>query len=365
MNVAMPLSAGLAAFGDNETLACNVEQYLAAQVSAKVEVSGLRRLPGGFSWLNCALTARGLPGSTGPHELILRLGSDAGLFAPYNVWPQVWAMQSLQDCGLPVPRLHWASDDTGLLGAPFMLCEKAPGAALAPWATPGDPPLDEDYRMRLGEQFTDALAALHRVDWAGRPIGGLTSTADPITPGNAARRVVAEWAALIERWSMRPYPLAAWGQRWLERNAPVAPRVVVVHGDYRTGNFLEEGGRITAILDWEFVHLGDPHEDLAWVSLPIYTAGSPYLCRLLEPAHFYARYREKAGVQITAEALHYYQVFALFKLAATHMAAARCFEEGRSNDMRIPAMGAQVAICLRLMEREIRRGPAAERTHPR
>lgn len=36
----------------------------------------------------------------------------------------------------------------------------------------------------------------------------------------------------------------------------------LVHGDYRTGNFLEQGGRITAILDWELVHLGDPHEDL-------------------------------------------------------------------------------------------------------
>ena len=57
------------------------------------------------------------------------------------------------------------------------------------------------------------------------------------------------------------------------------------------------------------------------------------------------------------EALHYYQVFSLLKLAATHMAAARCFEEGRSNDMRMPAMGSQVATCLRQMEREIRNGP--------
>ena len=81
--------------------------------------------------------------------------------------------------------------------------------------------------------------------------------------------------ALIDRWAMRPYPLADYGIRWLKAHQPEAPCVTIVHGDYRTGNFLEVGGRITAILDWELVHLGDPHEDLAWVSLPMYKGGSP------------------------------------------------------------------------------------------
>jgi hypothetical protein len=46
-------------------------------------------------------------------------------------------------------------------------------------------------------------------------------------------------------------------------------------------------------------------------------------------------------------------VFSLLKLAATHMAAARCFEEGRFNDMRMPAMGSQIATCLRQMDKLI------------
>ncbi|MBI5717695.1 MAG: phosphotransferase family protein [Burkholderiales bacterium] len=360
MNVVVQPVAGLAAIGDDEALACNVEQYLSAEVGAKVEVSGLRRCPAGLSWLTCGLVARGLPGAAATRELILRLGTDAGPFAPYSPWPQVWALQSLDGSGVPVPRVHWASDDTNILGAPFMLCEKVTGAAMAPWVSPSEPPLPEAYRIGLGDQFTDALAALHRLDWTSRPVARLARSgtpADAVTPANAARRVVADWGALIERFAMRPYPLAQWGLRWLERNAPAAPRLAVVHGDYRTGNFLEEGGRITAILDWEFVHLGDPHEDLAWVSLPMHMGGSPYLCRLLEPAQFHARYAEKAGHAVSMEAMHYYLVFSLLKLAAMHMAAARCFEEGRSNDMRLPAMGSQVATCLRQMEREIRKGP--------
>ena len=357
----------MSAMPDDAVLARASESYLGAQVGQAVQVSGLRRFPVGFSWLTYGLRVRGLPPlradepaagrPADEQELILRLGSEAGLFAPYSAWPQVWAMRSLEGSAVPVPLAHWASDDACSLGAPFMFCEKVAGAAVVPWVSPSGPPLDEGYRVGLGDQFTDALAALHNLDWRSRPIAKLADAAHPITEANAAHRVVADWGALIERWAMRPYPLATWGQRWLERNAPTAPRVAVVHGDYRTGNFLEQGGRITAILDWELVHLGDPHEDLAWVSMPMYMGGSPYLCRLLEPAHFYARYGERAGLTVSMEAVHYYQVFSLLKLAATHMAAARCFEEGRSNDMRMPAMGSQVAVCLRQMERAIRQGP--------
>ena len=159
---------------------------------------------------------------------------------------------------------------------------------------------------------------------------------------------------------MRPYPLAEWGIRWLKSHNPVAPRVAIVHGDYRTGNFLEQGGRITAILDWELVHLGDPHEDLAWASLPMYMGGSKLICRLAEPEWFYARYAEKAGLDVSMASVRYYQVFSLLKLAATHMAAARCFEEGRFNDMRMPAMGSQIATCLRQMDKSIDAAEAAK-----
>ena len=38
----------------------------------------------------------------------------------------------------------------------------------------------------------------------------------------------------------------------------------MVHGDFRFGNVLYDDTRVTAMLDWEMVHLGDPLEDLAW-----------------------------------------------------------------------------------------------------
>ena len=345
----------MSSIGDDATLTRRVGAYLSAQTGREVEVGALRRFPVGFSWLTYSVIVRGLEGAP-EQELILRLGPDDGLFAPYSALPQVLALQALQGTAVPVPQAWWHSDDAAILGAPFLFCEKAEGAAVVPWVSANEPPLADDYRRALGAQFIDALAALHRVPWAGRPVAALTPG---ITVDNAARLTVDHLAAQLQRWAMRPYPLADWGLRWLYDHAPKAPHVAIVHGDYRTGNFLEQGGHITAILDWELVHLGDPHEDLGWASLPMYRGGSPYICRLAEPEWFYQRYGEQVGFTVDMRSVHYYQVFNFLKLAATHMAAARCFEDGRFNDLRMPAMGSQIATCLRQMDKCIQQGPVA------
>lgn len=343
---------------DDATLQARIEAYLGRHSGRAVQVSGLRRFPVGFSWLTYGMTVQGLRDDETPRELILRLGSDAGLFAPYSARPQVVALQALAGSDVPVPKVYWSGDDEAEFGAPFMFCEKVAGSAVVPWVSASEPALPDNVRRSLGTDFIDALAALHRLPWHGQPIAELEAITPGITPESAAVQNVAVWEQLIQRWAMRSYPLAEWGVRWLRAHAPAAPHVAIVHGDYRTGNFLEQGGRITAILDWELVHLGDPHEDIGWLTLPMYMGGSPHFGRLCEPAWFYARYAQRAGIEVRAESVHYYQVFSFLKLAATHMAAARCFEDRRSNDLRMPAMGSQIATCLRQMDKAIERGPA-------
>ncbi|HEV7575218.1 MAG TPA: phosphotransferase family protein [Caldimonas sp.] len=342
------------AIGDEAALAVKVAAYLAGQVGHPVQVGTVRRFPVGFSWLTYAVPVTGLKEGDGSEELILRLGPDYGLFAPYSADPQALAMRSLEGSAVPLPRAYWSSDDPAIFGAPFLFCEKVSGDAVVPWVSANEPGLEEGYRKQLAEEFVDALAALHRVAWQDKPIAAL---AGGITTGNAALVNVEYWETQIARWAMRSYPLAEWGIRWLKANCPVAPRVAIVHGDYRTGNFLEVGGHITSILDWELVHLGDPHEDLGWASLPMYMGGSKLISRLAEPAWFYSRYSEKVGFEVSMASVRYYQAFSLLKLAATHMAAARCFEEGRFNDMRMPAMGSQIATALRQMEKTIEAKP--------
>lgn len=191
--------------GDEPALTRRIAAYLSQQVRRRVTVGVIRRFPVGFSWLTYSVPVRGLHGAEESEELILRLGPDYGLFAPYSAAPQVLAMQSLEGSSVPLPRAYWSSDDASIFGAPFMFCEMVSGAAVVPWVPAGTPPLEEGYRRRLGEQFIDTLAALHRFDWRERPIAALASGIDV---NNAALRNVEHWEAQIARWAMRPYPLS-------------------------------------------------------------------------------------------------------------------------------------------------------------
>ena len=57
-------------------------------------------------------------------------------------------------------------------------------------------------------------------------------------------------------------PLATFGARWLRHHAPhTLDRVVLLQGDTGPGNFLFEGDRLTAVVDFEWAHFGDPMED--------------------------------------------------------------------------------------------------------
>ena len=57
-------------------------------------------------------------------------------------------------------------------------------------------------------------------------------------------------------------PATELGVRWLEENRPTMSRRCLVHGDFRTGNFMINEQGLVGLLDWEFAHWGDPIEDI-------------------------------------------------------------------------------------------------------
>lgn len=319
-------------------------KFLQVQTGETWQVGELHRYAVGFSWITYGFSAR-TEAADSPLELILRLGPSYGLFAPYSALPQFAALKTLEGSEVAAPRAYWWSDDASILGAPFFISERVAGIAPVPWGGSDGSGFEEGYRRQIGSQFVSSLAALHRHEWQGQGFD------DSVTTENAATMQLDFWEQAGERWALRPYPMLRRAQSWLRNNLPVAPRVSLVHGDYRLGNFLEQDGKITAILDWELVHPGDPHEDLGWAFLPQYAMGSGLICRLVSREEFIAQYERESGISVNEASLHFYQVFSLVKLALTHIAAVRRFEDGGFNDMRMPAMGTQIAPVLRQIEK--------------
>jgi aminoglycoside phosphotransferase (APT) family kinase protein len=325
---------------DNEAVGANLVAFLRQKTGSDAVVSGLKRYTVGFSWMTFGFDVEWKDpekaGRPRRESLILRLGPPTGLFAPYQAFPQFAALQAFHGTAVPVPRPHWYREDSDAFGAPFFICDRVEGEAPLPWVSEGKEAFPPDVRESLAEQFVAALAALHRFDWHGTALEKLGPAVDE---RSAAAEQLRFWGDLLERWSFRPYPMLEWTLSWLKAHQPVAPRVTVVHGDYRTGNFLESGGRITAILDWELVHLGDPLEDLGWVCMRSFRGRSPYMCHLMERDRFYERYAELSGIPVSRETVRFYEALGTFKLAVIHVAAARCFEDGLFKDLRLATLG--------------------------
>lgn len=332
--------AAVPAFENADDLVERLAEYLGRAAGGRVFVDGLTKYPAGFSWRTYGVRLRGfLPAD----EAILRVGPPYGLFAPYSAIPEFESLSALAESRVPAPRAYLASDDPSILGAPFFLSQKVEGDTPLPWGTQSQK-LEGERRQRLAEDFIGALAALHGFDWRATP---LRRWGEGVTLENAALRQIDEWEARFRRWALKPHPMAHRALAWLRARAPQAQRLSLVHGDYRLGNFLERDGRITAILDWELVHLGDPIEDLGWAFLPQYRGGTGLVCGLAGEEEFLSRYEAQSGLTVAPQTLKFYIVFSLLKLAFTHMAAARCFEDGLFNDMRMPAMATQIAPVFR------------------
>jgi aminoglycoside phosphotransferase (APT) family kinase protein len=327
--------------------------FASTQAGSQVRIGPLRRFTVGFSWVTYGFHASWAEGGNViERDLILRAGPPAGIFGPYRAFPEFVTLRALETSGVPVARVYWYSDDISIMGAPFFVCDLVPGEAPIPWTHDGGPAFDEERRVQLGAQFVEGLAALHRFRWQGTPVASIDGAKDV---RQAAVQQIDTWLGHLNQWSGARVPMLEMAAAWLRERAPVASRISITHGDYRIGNFLEVDGRITAILDWELVRLGDPVEDLGWICLQAWRGRSPYMCHFFEREELRDRYAALTGYEVSMADMAYWEAFGTFKLAIMHYGATDCFARRGFNDLRMAAMGAQIPRMLLQVESAMER----------
>lgn len=325
-----------------------LERVLGDMHGSAVTIENLRKLSVGFSWITWSFDLLH-PASGRREELILRLGPPDGLLAPYSAQPEAMIFTALHGSGVPVPQVTTAADGDNPFHVPFLVCRRMQGEALIPWAIDATQARNDQHLQHIARQFIHILAEIHR-------IGGSSGTAarllDGITPDNAALRQIEYWTARYRRQQLQPYPIMERTLDWLRRHAPDAPQVTVLHGDYRIGNFLVDDTGISAILDWEMVHAGDPHQDLAWALFPPFA-----LQKIMSLDEVCALYHEAGGCRIAPASLAYYNVLNHFKMTVINMGAL-CNFAGGSNDLRLASLGFLVPSHLAQLQRALREAGA-------
>ena len=163
---------------------------------------------------------------------------------------------------------------------------------------------------------------------------GLTSVMEAPAPDAAWRRELDHWEAIFDSDEAEPQPIARAAIRWLRAHPPPpAQKLSVVHGDYRTGNFLyDEAGEIHGVLDWEMAHLGDPLEDLAWGFNPIWRFGRGLAGGLVPKAEAIAIWEAASGLRADPKALHWWELFNCVKGQGIWVGSARAFIDGGNKE---------------------------------
>ena len=111
-------------------------------------------------------------------------------------------------------------------------------------------------------------------------------------------------------------PLLQLSVDWLDRTVPdYDGPVVIVQGDTGPGNFMYEDGHVTAIVDWELSHFGDPMDDIAWVSLRTVQDTFTHLPDRLR------EYEAASGHAIDEQRVWYYRLFAETRLTSNSAGA--------------------------------------------
>ena len=214
---------------------------------------------------------------------------------PWTLHREATVYLALQGTDVPVPRVlgvhpvHQA-----------MLSERVEGET---WFSRI---VDAGEREATARDFMEKLAALHALDATS-----LDLPAFPVvtTVGDAVRVELDEWERILSDRGGVPDPALTFSLSWLRRNVPgYSGRPVLVQGDTGPGNFMYAGGRVMAVVDWELAHLGDPMDDIAWLSLRATQEPFPdFPTRLRE-------YEALSGNHIDVPRVRYYRVMAETKL---------------------------------------------------
>ena len=287
--------------------------------------TGVERAAGGLSRENWSLDATWVDATGAQSHRLMLMRDAAGTLLSTDRKREFAVLKALEATSVPAPKAHWVDYDGRWLGGPSLVMDRMPGTCDY-LVLNGDRPLEA--RLNLARAFIDLMARIHAIDWRDRGLG----TVLEVPTGAPSLVELAYWEAEYRRVRLEPHPELDYVLAWMRQGAPEAEAIVLVHGDFKPGNALiageHAGEHISAKLDWETAHLGDPLEDLGWVTNPV-RKREHQIAGAWEREQIVDAYRKLTGRRVDEAALRWWNVFSCWKLAVIQLTAVSEFVAGR------------------------------------
>ena len=243
----------------------------------------------------------------GASRLVLRTDAPSSVGESHGRAEEFALLQAAFTAGVAVATPHLLSSGRDVIGTPFFIMDHRPGQAQARKIV-RDPALP-DYEDALAAALGREMARIHSI---GTSDGSLSFL--PLSGDNAAEAQIADSRAALDALDSGQ-PVTEYALNWLEDRLDEwrcdRPRVLC-HRDFRTGNYLVDKGRLTAVLDWEFAGWSDPAEDIGWLCARCWRFGNDArtVGGIAGFEAFRKAYEAETGTVIDLRAVMYWQVIA-------------------------------------------------------
>ncbi|HMT07772.1 MAG TPA: phosphotransferase family protein, partial [Pyrinomonadaceae bacterium] len=261
----------------------------------------------------------------------------------------------------PAPKPLLFCDDANVIGTDFYLMERRNGLVIrgrSPEALGANSQLQTD----VCRAFIQNLVDLHSIDYQAAGLGSLGN------PEGYNRRQVEGWtkryfAAKTDDWDAIETTIV-----WLNENIPVESGASLVHNDYKFDNVMLDPNdltKITAVLDWEMVTVGDPLMDLGttlgyWMSPEV---GDQLMSMPFNPKVLMENISRQQLVDMYFDILErkapdmlFYYVFGTFKIAVIAQQIYARYAKGFTKDIRFANFNHFVASLGRIANSALEKG---------
>lgn len=314
-------------------LARGLSRYLTDITGTVVEVSDLQALAGGASRDSWAFVAAYADGTR--ERLVMRRDLATTMTGAALTRAQEFAlMQAAYRHGVACARVRWLCDSPEPLERPFFIMEYVDGVSIGRKVMTA--PELAAARAVLPRQMARQLARIHSLDWQQPTLEFLRR---PVS-NMPAHDAVADVYDVLDSLDAH-IPALELALRWCAVNAPTPQRITFVHGDFRVGNLLVGTEGLTAVIDWEFAHVGDPAEELGYLCMRDWRFGSDSLraAGLTTREAFLAEYEQASGVQVDRSAVDWWEVFGNVRWAVICLSQAQRHLSGADPSVELASLG--------------------------
>ncbi|MDP9280554.1 MAG: phosphotransferase family protein [Chloroflexota bacterium] len=326
--------------GAEPSFAEALRPYLVPLFGNDIAVERLALLPGGASKEAWALDLRT---PEGKRELLVRRAGGGVIHSQTLPLQSEYRVVAVAyEVGVRVPKPYGYLGEVA--GRPAFVTERVAGETIGRRVV--QHPELAGARAALPVQMAEELAKIHAIP----------AERVPFLSGGGARDVLVRLERELDALD-EPHPAIELGLAWATHNAPEHHQTVVAHGDFRVGNLVVNSSGLAYVLDWEFAHLGDPAEDVAWPLVRAWRFGVDHLRLggIGEVAPYLERYNALTGRDISPRALAYWEIVGNLKWAIGALTQSRRHLSGQQKSVELAVLGRLAAEMefelLQLLER--------------